>query len=101
MQERTIEQIFISGAKYGTIRTLKELNLLNEKILLNKAKELYGKKMIEAWLKNEWIKLYPTGNKTRGKFYVLKSECEQAKCMHSFGEISKNKIDKNILFSNI
>ena len=96
MNIETIERIFIAGAQFGTIQTLTELNLLNDKLMVNKAEKQYGKRFIQKWRSNGWIKFYPTGNIERGRFYVLRSECERAKHMHDFGTVPQNVIDRNI-----
>jgi hypothetical protein len=97
MNKEETEQMFACGVKPGVIQTLRELNLIEDKPMLAKAHETYGKKNISRWLMNGRIQLYRTGNKIRGKHYVRRSECGTAKLMLNVRNIlPQNEIEAGI-----
>lgn len=93
-----IEKVFITGVKFGVIQTLKELNVVgDDRLTMAKAYKIYGENLIKKWKYNNWISFYPSGNQKRGKYYVLKSECETAKLMMQFGNtVRQNVFDKEL-----
>jgi hypothetical protein len=97
MDKKDVIEIFTYGAKFGVIEVLKELNALDDKISLPKAKKAYGNKVVNKWLADGWIRLYSTGNEIRGKNYLRKSECETAKLMiDSLNILNQNVIEAGI-----
>jgi hypothetical protein len=92
-----IENMFACGVKLGVIQTLKELNLLDNRLTMPKAHSEYGRKTVERWLLNGWVQLYSTGNQKRGRYYLRRSECETAKLMLDASNIlDQNAVDARV-----
>lgn len=97
MNDREIEAIFTAGVRAGTINTLRELGLLQEKISKPSAEKLYGRRQVEEWRKAGWITAYPSGNAQRGTVYFKRSELENASRMLDIrNTVSRNRIIKEI-----
>jgi len=91
--ERDLERIISNGILIGTVQTLNRLGLLSEVVTVSQAEKIYSKRLIKEWRSKKWIKFYPLKNKSRGKYYVKRSELETASAMLDI----QNKVPANIL----
>jgi hypothetical protein len=97
MNRDDIENMFACGVRLGVIQTLRELNLLDDRLTMPKAHRCYGRKTVERWLLNGWVQLYSTGNEKRGRYYLRRSECETAKLMLDASNIlDQNAVDARV-----
>lgn len=79
--DRKVEKAFAIGIQVGVINLAKELGLIDENISEKQANAIYGEKQVKEWRRKRWIVGYPSGNKTRAKYYYKRSELETASRM--------------------
>ena len=87
MEDKVFERIIANAIGIGTIRTLKELGLIDENISEKQAFKLYGEKQVKEWRHKRWIVGYPSGNTERALYYYKRSELETASRMLSMQNI--------------
>lgn len=85
--DKCVEKAFAIGIQVGVINTLKELGLYEENISENQAHRMYGERQVKEWRRKRWIVGYPSGNKSRAKFYYKRSELETASRMLDYQNI--------------
>jgi hypothetical protein len=79
--DKKVEKAFAIGIQVGVINLAKELGLIEENISEKQANTIYGEKQVKEWRRKRWIVGYPSGNKTRAKYYYKRSELETASRM--------------------
>ncbi|MFY9154106.1 MAG: hypothetical protein WAO52_18950 [Prolixibacteraceae bacterium] len=104
MDEQILERIITNAIGIGTIQTLAQLGLIDEFVTPNQAYLMFTRKIVEDWRHKRWIVGYPSGNKTRSKFYFKRSELETASRMldihNAIPSTFLNRIPNQILEDN-
>ncbi|WP_372776472.1 hypothetical protein [Mangrovibacterium sp.] len=98
--DKITERAFAIGIEVGVIQTGKELGLIDENISEKQAHAIYGEKQVKEWRRKQWIIGYPSGNKTRSKFYYKRSELETAQRMLDYQNLLPSNKLKQFIENN-